>query len=851
MLLLGLLALWARSLFQGLEGTQGPAVAGPSSPGGAGSTPDGFDGEDSEATSIGGLEAPVDPRGPDSARRAAWDPALGRGVLETGRVVGEADGEPVEGVLVSLHVRGREAALWEVRSDAEGEFEARIPEGLGAGGSGESEEAGLEPMGGGSPYQLRLEREGFLATHLVLDPWTLPLGEIPMRRSASFLVHVWVSGSTPRPGVSGGSVRLHLKGRRRSSHGLPHEEEVEVEPGESHTFADLEPGEFTLTATAPNGGVRTEAGLRAIPGELVELSVDVGPGSVVEGQVTDLRNGEGLAEVSVRAETMIDGVLDSEARVFLSRSTETDTNGRYRIDGLGTGDVRLVFETADGVPAIRRVEVPERGSRLEVDVAMGGLVEIDGVVLDPDGVPVPGTKVTLISEERFEGLEGIEGPWVAGEVEADRVVSSDHEGAFRFEQVVPNRLYVLHVEVPSTRPNLIPGAPKPRRLKTDDEEVRWKVQLLEGSELSARIVNRDGLGIPGARLEARAKSKAGRLPLGHVLSDSQGYATLLGLPEGELLLTASAPGHESHEMRVGIGQGAVVSGLEFQLSAATGLDVFVRDAFGRGVGGAVVRLEYAEESTPPTGSGPRERKHTAISDPSGEARFEGIPEGAWYLSAGSAHYRMDEKQLVFTPHDGSIVLDLEEREPRPSATAMARVFVGDGYGAPRVLEVSGLPEAQVDRDGTYLRITGIRPGRHRVGLKAAGCVPLRLDRLVFAPGEEVDLGELRLVPGFELSLRVVDAEGARVRNARVSLQVHSGKASPPEGGKKSGKQPSPWGEARTLSEGRRGVYGGPEVLAAGRYRWQVEAKGMRTWTREFGHDRDRVFTARLDPKGPR
>lgn len=847
-LVIALVVIGSRVLFQGTLGTQGPAVPVMEQASRDRTGPEGSMDPGSEASEASPMESIADPRGSEGARRAAWDPVLGRGELESGRVVREADGDAIEGVLVSLHERGREGALWEVLSSEGGEFEARIPEGLlpadGDGG---------DPLhsSAGSPFELRLERTGYLPTHMVLDPWTLPLGEVPMRESAGFRVHVWVSGSTPRPGSGEGLVRLHLKGRRRSSLGLPHEQEVEVVPGESHLFADLEPGEFTLTATAPNGGVRTEAGVRAIPGEIVELSVDVGPGSIVEGQVTDLRHGEGMPDVSVRAEMMIDGVLDSEARVFLARGATTDTNGRYRIEGLGTGDARIVFETPDGVPAIRRIEVPERGSRLELDVEMGGLVAVEGIVLDPDGSPVPGTRVSLIPEDRFEGLEGLEIPWFEGEGDPDRRVTADRDGAFGFENVVPNRLYVLHAEVPASRPGLIPRAPKPKRLSLDTELVTWNVKLLEGAELTARIVNASGEGIAGARLEARAKSKAGRLPLGHVFADAEGYATLLGLPTGELHLTASALGHESHEMRMGIGEGAETSGIEFQLAAASALDVIVRDAYGRGIGGAVVRLEYAEESTPPSGPPPRDTKHSSISDPSGSARFEGVPEGPWYLSAGSAHYRMEDKRLVFTPTEDAIVLDLEEREQRPSASATARVFVGSGYESPRFLEVKGLPEAQVDRDGTYLRVTGIRPGRHRVRLRAEGCVPLQLERVVFAPGDEVDLGELRLTPGFELSVRVLDDQGDRIRNAQVTLQEELEVEAPKGKGKKAAPAAESWGKPRVLSEGRRGVYGGPEVVAPGRYRWVVEAKGMRPWTREFQHGRDRVFSARLERKQPR
>ena len=123
--------------------------------------------------------------------------------------------------------------------------------------------------------------------------------------------------------------------------------------------------------------------------------------------------------------------------------TSSAAGGRFRVDGLGAGRVRLraFAKGFFGVP------VEAAAGAGDVVVVLAREVPCELRVLDPAGRPVEGALVSVIPRT----ADGEEEPrWGR----ADRTPSTDREGRARIRGIEPGRLYLLLVDVPSSRRDL-------------------------------------------------------------------------------------------------------------------------------------------------------------------------------------------------------------------------------------------------------------------------------------------------------------------------------------------------------------------------------------------------------------
>jgi hypothetical protein len=121
-------------------------------------------------------------------------------------------------------------------------------------------------------------------------------------------------------------------------------------------------------------------------------------------------------------------VLDDEGkplpgvRVFTGfQEARPDAQGRFRFDGVPAGTVPVTAQRFGYRPWRADVEVPAGGEgRVEIALAplTDGGNELEGKVVDTDGVPVAGVRV-----------------WVGGAADLSRDATTDAQGVFRFRRL--------------------------------------------------------------------------------------------------------------------------------------------------------------------------------------------------------------------------------------------------------------------------------------------------------------------------------------------------------------------------------------------------------------------------------
>jgi hypothetical protein len=135
------------------------------------------------------------------------------------------------------------------------------------------------------------------------------------------------------------------------------------------------------------------------PPESSDITVTLSAGGAIEGIVIDELAGEPITSFSITTADRADTEADAPgARNPFSGGTPfEDEAGRFRLDSLKPGQVRLTF-SAPGYPetAIDPIEVSAGNVKKGVIVRLRPGGTIKGLVLDPDGKPVVGAQVIAL-----------------------------------------------------------------------------------------------------------------------------------------------------------------------------------------------------------------------------------------------------------------------------------------------------------------------------------------------------------------------------------------------------------------------------------------------------------------------
>lgn len=192
-------------------------------------------------------------------------------------------------------------------------------------------------------------------------------------------------------------------------------------------FADIDAGDWVLSACTERGAAPLRTRLRLVAGARVEHDVLIDPGDTVAGRVIDAATGEPV--VGARLHTARD----------LGRWTDTDGEGRFTLLGFPDRNNQFLFVRAAGYVEswIDTLQVAPEERHREVDIELVRSGAIAGRVTDSRGRPLPEIEIRIGSVTSFYR-----------DTPAQRTVRTDADGRFRVHDLASG-IQVLEALVPS------------------------------------------------------------------------------------------------------------------------------------------------------------------------------------------------------------------------------------------------------------------------------------------------------------------------------------------------------------------------------------------------------------------
>jgi len=392
-------------------------------------------------------------------------------------------------------------------------------------------------------------------------------------------------------------------------------------------------------------------------------------------------------------------------------------------------------------------------------------VQIVGNVVDPEGNPIAGATVRIVSSTTRKRT-----PVLSETGEDGKFVATELDG----------QSFWLHFDAEGYGP----------RIQTDVEaNGSVAVQLGRGHRILGWVVDSEtSEALPGATVRGcdRRTSLFGRDACREVVADGDGNFVLDDLAEGINAFSAVATDHEkktiasisvppavnpetgrAEPLVIALGPGGRIAGR-------------VVDEHGGPVAG--VRIRLAAKATNMREMMGGRSSIGSKTDEAGEFEIEGVPAGARYVAHLTVEGRAAREEGPWTVEKGTDLSDLVLRlttggivtlrivDPdgnpggRLSVTQMAEREDG---GRPRYVH---LDEWQIEErdDGNYA-ITKLAPGTYRFEFKPACCEDVVREGVQLREGEATDLGTIVARPGNWISGTVTDTSDEPIAGVKISV----------------------------------------------------------------------------------
>lgn len=564
----------------------------------------------------------------------------------------------------------------------------------------------------GAPVHVVVRTSGYLTTQVrsVRPPTEKPV-VIRVEPEAALVGRVVDEAGEPVPGA-----RIDLRWQAF----LPEEPDRPVgEPILRDTRADgegrfemrgLPAGTAQVSASAPAfvplEGVEVELPRPAATGE---LRLVLERGALLQGRVTTAA-GEPVAAVRV-------GVSGASAA--------TNDDGLYWLEGAELGRQEVIFLHPTHGRMAKPFAIQPGVNVLDLTFEPG--VEVAGRVVDDTGRPVPGARVELTPEYRFDPRRYRD---VAGE-----------DGRFRLSPVVAGR-YRLKAGADG-----FAETERPATLVIEEAVSNLEIALDRGALLSGNI-----LGLPAedlAQVEVEARGDNGTTVA--AWTDGRGRYEVRSLAPGDWTVTARLwDDQRQAKTRVAIRRSdrEVTRDLEFEKRLAL-----------------TVQVLYDEEPLPDARVSVRGQRITAeriaMTDYEGRVRFEDLAPETYRIGLRHARNMIVHNDQVDLQQDrdlvirlqgatvGGLVVSAADGEPIQNAMLSLRPVEGPEY----------LVTAGTKSDGRFV-VHRVQPNRYRLQANAAGFLQAEQEIQV-AAGQTLD----------DLEIRLQRAQGARVRVRLASGEI--------------------------------------------------------------------------------
>ena len=579
----------------------------------------------------------------------------------------------------------------------------------------------VEDLARGAPIHVVVRSPGYLFEQVrsVRPPTQKPV-VVRLRPAADLAGRVVDEAGEPVPGAH---VDLHWQAF------LPEEPDRPVgEPILRSTRADRE-GRFELRGL-PEGTARVSAAAPSFvprdgvevdlprPASAGELRLVLERGALLQGRVTTAA-GEPVAAVRV-------GVSGAAAA--------TNDDGLYWLEGAELGKQEVIFLHRSHGRVAKPFEIQPGVNVLDLTFEPG--VEVAGRVVDDTGKPVPGARVELTPEYRFDPKQVHD---VTGE-----------DGRFRLSPVAAGR-YRLKAGAEGFAETERPGT-----LVVEEAVSNLEVTLDRGAMLSGNILGLPAEDLPQVEVEARGDHGV-TLPAS---TDGRGRYEVGPLAPGDWTVTARLwDDQRQAKTRVAIRRSdrrfdqVLKRDLEFEERLALTLQVL-----------------YDDEPLPDARVSVRGQRitaeRTAMTDYEGRVRFEDLAPETYRIGLRHARNMVVHNDQVDLQQDrdlvirlqgatvGGLVVSAADGEPVGSALLSLRPIEGPEY----------LVTAGTKSDGRFA-VHRVQPNRYRLQASAEGFLEAEQEIQV-AGGQTIDDLEVRLQPAQGARLRV------RLASGEVPPRVH-------------------------------------------------------------------------------
>lgn len=527
---------------------------------------------------------------------------------------------------------------------------------------------------------------------------------------------------------------------------------------------------------------------RVRPGDPLRIALD--KGGFIEGIVRDGTTAAPAAGITVEARLEaargMGIVWERGAGVV---RTKTDAQGRFRLEGLAPG-VHTLAAHAPGLAAQRRGVVV--GKRTELFLLPGG--GLDGLVRGPDGGAVAGAAVA------------IEGATLLGSRSTD-VEVTDGRGRYEFPGVDPGLYRVI-----ARHPDFAPS---------------WTTVTVErGGDASADLTLAAPAAIVGRLVGAADRPVSGRVTIAEAdgapppfsiaprlaaEAGADGRFRIESVPPGSFVLSVAAPGYGAKRAEVVVGTRQRVAELG-DLTLESGLVIrgHVREPGGAPI--AEARLSAFRDRA--MGEDRGDGRSTA----DGSFAIGGLRAGTYRVAVFAPGHGTTDREVEAGTDAVDFVLDtagslagvvIDDRgQPVETFRVQARMPPPNpAAGGGRIMTGPPRFESISSPDGRFV-VDDVSPGAYVVEISAPERATTTVSNVKVSAGAATDLGRVTLAAGGIVRGTVVDAAGAAVPAAVVTVQGI---------GRSFAFGPTALPEAVTETGGTfelRGVASGPIQLAA-------------------------------------
>jgi protocatechuate 3,4-dioxygenase beta subunit len=655
--------------------------------------------------------------GPFAAGSKDHEIQLAEEVRLVGRVVDDESGEPIRDFVVRANIKAwmfmeRPVAQRRIQASEDGRFEL-------AGFAPQSIEFVIESEGRGKHSQRMSPVAGLNE-----------LGVIRLGQPAGIAGRVLDADGVP---VAGATVRVAKGGMADMSllNSLVGALRTETDARGEFELLGVVPGKRRLIAEKEGHALERGDRIQVEPGKITRgVELRFGRGGAIDGQLVDPGGrpaaGWSIIASSTRASTMV--------------STETDANGRFRLEALAPG----LYEV-QAMPGDMQFDAAQRMQQSGGEVRVGAMMKVVSemmrrVVKQKLSVregEVHELRMTLNAEEQSSGTVRVQGEVrVGGELLEAGLVELLQPGRAESPLLVPieNGRYVLPGVIPGSyrvrvRAGIFAGPlGSPRDVRIAEQPVVQLDLRFSGTRLSGRVLDvSEGGPVANCVLTLeRAGAEQAHDPLedaeigqGVALSDAKGAFHFRGLAPGRYRVHArensllGGRGRSGSTAWVQIGEEQQLDDVELLVGGAATLEVQVDAPSGK-LAGALVRL--LDAAGQPTGY-----HSVQLSNAEGVALFEGLPPGTYRVSVDTRDFAPSLSESVEVQRDTR----RELRVMLEPGTPVQLVFAG----TLAELESSELLAWSIWGPGGNL----LRAGR----------IPAGIARARAASGKPLDFGKLR------------------------------------------------------------------------------------------------------------